>query len=530
MSLKMPLPESNFKTGGALEPDSLYVQRPADEELFAALQEGEFCYVLAPRQIGKSSLRARVSRRLEAGGVRCVSVELTVGKSTEEQWYYGLVRRIWSNLALQGDERTFWTSQKLLAPTERFLLFLSEIVLTQIEQPIVIFIDEIETTLELPFRRDDFFATIRSLYNMRADQPAFRRMAFCLLGVITPSDLIENPARTPFNIGRGIRLEDFARPQMDALRPGLEGLGASSESLLDAIYDWTGGHPYMTLNLCDAVARQGASDVSAPERVAPLIKRLFLERGRSEDSNLAATDEFFSQKPRPAKIAGGVMETARKDGAGPETAGSATATAEPECLPWYMRHRAAMLQLYRRLLESKAEPAQGGNPVQMALRLTGIAAERGAGENRSLQVRNRIFAAVFDVAWLKEQESGRLIADALADWNNANRAVDYLLHGERLAEAQKWADGQTELTRAERQFLDASVEAERGKAMQQAEAARKQEEARREKAETAQQRAEEKAKTVRVVSPACRSSRGRSDCGSYCHEQGSPERQGSPGE
>jgi hypothetical protein len=44
------------------------------------------------------------------------------------------------------------------------------------------------------------------------------------MGVAAPGDLIADPTRTPFNIGRAIRLEDFARAEAAVLREGLEEL------------------------------------------------------------------------------------------------------------------------------------------------------------------------------------------------------------------------------------------------------------------------------------------------------------------
>jgi len=49
-----------YVTQGTLHHDALsYVERAADEELFHALERGEFCYVLTSRQMGKSSLMVR---------------------------------------------------------------------------------------------------------------------------------------------------------------------------------------------------------------------------------------------------------------------------------------------------------------------------------------------------------------------------------------------------------------------------------------------------------------------------------------
>jgi len=79
---------------------------------------------------------------------------------------------------------------------------LREIVLPRAPERLVIFVDEIDVVRSLPFSTDEFFAAIRECYNRRTEDPEFRRLTFCLLGVASPSDLIRDTRLTPFNIGR----------------------------------------------------------------------------------------------------------------------------------------------------------------------------------------------------------------------------------------------------------------------------------------------------------------------------------------
>lgn len=69
--------------------------------------------------------------------------------------------------------------------------------------------------------RDDFFAAIRAIYNERATDPSYQRLTFALFGVATPTDLIEDRERTPFNIGRRIDLREFTLADAQPLRDGL---------------------------------------------------------------------------------------------------------------------------------------------------------------------------------------------------------------------------------------------------------------------------------------------------------------------
>ena len=76
----------------------------------------------------------------------------------------------------------------------------------------MVFVDEIDTTLRLGFT-DDFFASIRYLYNERASNKNLARLSFVLLGVASPGDLMKDTERTPFNIGQRVDLNDFTEDE-----------------------------------------------------------------------------------------------------------------------------------------------------------------------------------------------------------------------------------------------------------------------------------------------------------------------------
>src|SRR5262249_19275886 len=128
---------------------------------------------------------------------------------------------------------------------------------------LVIFLDEIDVVRSLSFSTDEFFAAIRACYNRRTQDAEFERLTFCLLGVASPSDLIRDTRMTPFNIGRRIELADFTEAEAAILTIGLE-VGElkspgrrpqEAQALLKRALYWTGGHPYLTQRLCQAVAQ-----------------------------------------------------------------------------------------------------------------------------------------------------------------------------------------------------------------------------------------------------------------------------------
>lgn len=360
---------ARFQSGGTLREGAIYVERRADHELPEALLGGELCFVLAPRQMGKSSLRARVESALRASGVRAVGLDLTALGSAgvkPEQWYFGLVDELSRRLDL-GDPLSFWERHGLLSPVHRWSRFLRAEVLGRAPTPVAVFFDEIDVVRSLPFSSDDFFASLRAAYNARVDDAAYQRLSFCFMGVAAPWELMQDTTRTPFNVGHGIRLEDFTREEASAVLPALQELAEDPWGVLDAVLEWTHGHPYMTQRICEALVREGrADDLPARVHVARLVGSLFLTRGRVEDLSLSAIERLFA-----------------RGGASPMAA--------------------RMLALYRRLLADERVLSVSDDPVQTALRLAGMAAERDDGDSMWLCVRNPIFTNVFDDDWVSEK-------------------------------------------------------------------------------------------------------------------------------
>lgn len=287
-----------YTVGGTVQANAqgLYIPRQADQDLLQLCRDSTFAYVLTPRQMGKSSLMMRTAETLYEEGIQAVVIDLTqIGTNlSAEQWYLGLLTTITDQLMLSVNVYRWWQERHYLGVTQRLSQFFEQVLISATTDPVVIFIDEIDTTLTLGFA-DDFYAAIRGLSVARARQSELRRLSFVLIGVATPSDLIQDAKRTPFNVGERVELTDFT--QVEAL-PMATGLGLDSpqaEQVLGWVLKWTGGHPYLTQRLCKALVNGGIQDWREAD-VNRMVHRTFLGEESEKDNNLQFVRDMLTKR------------------------------------------------------------------------------------------------------------------------------------------------------------------------------------------------------------------------------------------
>lgn len=343
--------------------DGIYVERQADQDLLKVCREGRLGVVLHSRQVGKSSLISHVASVLRKEGFVTASIDFTafgVHDVQADDWYLAIVDEIAGQLELTLDTDRWWDELGARPPVYKLVRFLADAVLPAVEGPIVVFMDEIDTTLSLPFT-DDLFAAIRQCFQRRDEDEAFRRLSFVLVGSSSPTELMKDENRTPFNIGTTIDIRDFARPELDAFAPAFELPPPQLSRVLDWIHGWTGGHPYLTQVLCAAVVDEDAERWTKDD-VDELVRHVFLSSEGEQDFNLDNVRDMLTDR------------WVRQGG-------------DPR----------ALLRLYDKV--RRGRKIKSGTPTEIVqhLLLSGVVVADGS----HLRVRNRIYAEVFNRRWVR---------------------------------------------------------------------------------------------------------------------------------
>ncbi|MDJ0514972.1 MAG: AAA-like domain-containing protein [Trichodesmium sp. MO_231.B1] len=405
--------ENFYYVGGTIPFDrqEVYVSRKADKDLLESLKSGQFSYVFNSRQMGKSSLMVNIKEKFkENKDIICIDYSLQNRPTDESNFYNTLIQNIGEKI----DEKFIAVPQDREIGCNDLTEFFQKVLSSNKTIKIIVFIDEIDVLFDF-YWRDNFFGLIRaySEYKAHSDKQEYRRLTFCLLGVATPFDLIQDNAKSPFNIQcERIELEGFKSNECSNLEAGLKVVAANQKLLMEWIIDWTRGQPFLTQKICHLVVTSGLN-FSTEERekmkLDSLVEEKIIENGLSEE------------KDDPEHL-----RTIRKR------------LIEDKQVHF-------LLNLYQRILNEGSIESQD-DYVYQKLRLSGLVVKR---EGR-LEVFNEIYKRIFNQDWIEEELNNIIpieYKEKKAAWEasastTTHRDKSWLLYGYELKKAidKKYSD------------------------------------------------------------------------------------------
>lgn len=345
-----------------------YVRRPADDTLFEILLSGNYAHVIAPDYSGKSSLIAATSAKLQNNGFKVVIIDLAQiskrsGTADAGRWYYSIAYHLLRQLRLKIDLQAWWRDKFFLSNRQGlvgfYVEFYVEVILQNISERIVVFVDEVQCVAKLPFA-GQLLESIRAAHNARITEPDLSRLSFVLVGECDPMDLVKDVHFSPFTVTQPIQLTNFTRADLNLFANELNLSATDAKTALDRIFYWTNGQPYLSQKFGRSVAREHISG-NIEAHVDNIAMYQFAGRGA------------FHSEPHMSHIHRKI--TGNKKGG------------------------KALLKLYGRIHQGVVTKADLNSSLQRQLIAVGLIVTH---EDGLLKIRNRLYELVFTMRWAKE--------------------------------------------------------------------------------------------------------------------------------
>ncbi|MBW4496886.1 MAG: AAA-like domain-containing protein [Oscillatoria princeps RMCB-10] len=238
-----------------------YIERPPIESRCydTIIQPGALIRIKASRQMGKTSLLARILHRAEQLGSRTVAVNFQLANQrifhssdTFLQWFCASISL---ELGMLDSEQLAKYAQlaDLIGSNQSCKAYFEQYLLPNLPAPLTLGLDEVDRVFESPEIADDFFGLLRSLHEEAKRREIWKNLRLIVVHsteVYIPLDV----NKSPFNVGLPVELPEFTIEQVRELakRHGLDWNAGEAEQLVALV----GGHPYLVRLAMYAIARQ----------------------------------------------------------------------------------------------------------------------------------------------------------------------------------------------------------------------------------------------------------------------------------
>ena len=241
-----PVAEPELPMGQVELASAFYMERPGiDQRCYEAIAKpGALIRIKAPRQMGKTSLMARILQRGTLLGYRTVplSFQLADSKVFADldqflQWFCAVVAL---ELQLPARLSDYWNG--IFGSKVSCKSYFERYLLANITEPLVLGLDEVDRVLQYPELTSDFFGLLRAWHEEAKNREIWRKLRLVVVHsteVYIPLDMNQSP----FNAGVPVELLEFDKTQIQDLvcLHDLNWNHTQVEELMRMI----GGHPYL---------------------------------------------------------------------------------------------------------------------------------------------------------------------------------------------------------------------------------------------------------------------------------------------
>ncbi|HEY9651507.1 MAG TPA: AAA-like domain-containing protein [Coleofasciculaceae cyanobacterium] len=236
---------------GQIPLDSFYyVERPPIEMLCyeTIVQPGALIRLKAPKQMGKTSLMARILQHARGQGFKSVTLSFQLADASVFtdltrflQWFCAIVTR---KLGLPNQLPEYWDD--IFGSNYNCTEYFENYLLAEIHRPVVLALDEVDVVFNYPEIAADFFGLLRAWYEKAKygdDQSRVWQKLSLLVVHSTEVYIPINVNQSPFNVGLSIELPELNREQVRDLanRHELNWTNKQVEQLIDL----TSGNPFL---------------------------------------------------------------------------------------------------------------------------------------------------------------------------------------------------------------------------------------------------------------------------------------------
>lgn len=282
----LPVAEPELPEGQVNVASAFYIERPPIEARCAetVVQPGSLIRIKAPRQMGKTSLMARILHQASSQGLSTVSLNLQLADGKVFTDLDKLLRWLCASVSrrLRLPNRIAETWDDIFGSKYNCTAYFEEYVLPAIEGPLTLALDEVDRVFEYPEIASDFFGLLRAWHEEAKNQEIWQKLRLVVVHA-TEVYIPLNTNQSPFNVGLPIDLPEFSLAQISQLAE-LHDL-KWNETETTQLQTLIGGHPYLIRLALYHVAK---GDMSFPQLIetAPTEAGLFRDHLRGHWWNL----------------------------------------------------------------------------------------------------------------------------------------------------------------------------------------------------------------------------------------------------